>query len=510
VYSDDIRPERQTIRKACPLKSRFILFRLAAVLLGLSVFPLLELACRVIRPETVAPPNAWQQFSGTQPLFELSPDGQHYTVAQNRRQFFAEDQFAAQKPDKGRRVFIFGGSTVQGRPFSIPTSFGTFLKISLQQAAPETQWEVVNCGGISYASYRLLPLMQECLEYQPDLFVVCMGHNEFLEFVTYNRIITAAPAVRQGRHWLDQWRCFQLLRSLFVASPPGVQSAGQQSNSPPAAMLPTEVDALLDYQGGFAEFRRAALHREAIVAAFQANLERMVQLSSGGGVPLLLMLPPSNFSDCPPFKSEFNSTTDLKTQQQVTENLQRARELMAQDVSASLQLLQDTVRMDPAFAFTWYQLGQAQLLASQFDQAKQALQRARDEDVCPLRMTTDLQSVMLNVVQDCDLPFLNVQQFLEDQSRHGILGDLVLVDHIHPSFGSHQKIAFRLVSMVSEILHVPLTSDWQPTAQQAVDQHLQSLDDMYFLKGRRALENLEAWTQGRVDGPVLPESSRAD
>ena len=42
-------------------------------------------------------------------------------------------------------------------------------------------WQVVNCGGVSYASYRLTPILEEVLTYQPDLMIVCTGHNEFLE-----------------------------------------------------------------------------------------------------------------------------------------------------------------------------------------------------------------------------------------------------------------------------------------------------------------------------------------
>ena len=37
---------------------------------------------------------------------------------------------------------------------------------------PTRNWEVINTGGLSYASYRVAALMEQLVEYQPDLFVI--------------------------------------------------------------------------------------------------------------------------------------------------------------------------------------------------------------------------------------------------------------------------------------------------------------------------------------------------
>ena len=47
--------------------------------------------------------------------------------------------------------------------------------------------EIINTGGISYASYRVARLMEELLAYQPDVFVIYTGHNEFLEKRIYHK-----------------------------------------------------------------------------------------------------------------------------------------------------------------------------------------------------------------------------------------------------------------------------------------------------------------------------------
>ena len=48
---------------------------------------------------------------------------------------------------------------------------------------------MINAGGISFASYRVAMLMNELSRYQPDLFIVYSGQNEFLEQRSYGGLI---------------------------------------------------------------------------------------------------------------------------------------------------------------------------------------------------------------------------------------------------------------------------------------------------------------------------------
>jgi len=145
-----------------------------AVVLGLSVFLLVEAACCLLgvgKPDLGDDP--FVGFSKLQPLFVHDPETDQYRIPPARLGFFGEESFSATKPSRTFRIFCLGGSTVQGRPFAKQTSFTTWLELALRQADPDRNWEVVHCGGVSYASYRLVPILQECLRYGPDLFIVC-------------------------------------------------------------------------------------------------------------------------------------------------------------------------------------------------------------------------------------------------------------------------------------------------------------------------------------------------
>ena len=439
------------------------------------------------------------EFAANRPLFVLSEDGQQFRVAQNRRLYFAEESFSATKLPNEYRIFVFGGSTVQGRPFSIPTSFTTFMEIGLNRIAPDVKWEVVNCGGISYASYRVLPIVKECLQYQPDLYIVCSGHNEFLECISYASVKDQG-VLTQSYSWLNQLNSFHLAQNAMECV--GIGTSNRQAEA--TSSLSEEVDAILDHQGGLEAYCRAALNSDTINSAFGNNLKQMIALAESARVPLMLVSPPSNLRDCPPFKSEFSESTSQANRDSITEKLNRAFELLSTDSTAAIQLLKSAIQDDPKFAISWYQLGRALVQANRLDEALIAFKRAQDEDVCPLRMTSALRDTLLLIADGYKIPLLDADKLLSSRSRNGIPGDAVLVDHVHPSFGSHQNIAVALIEMMSASNLVSVSgADWKTAAMADFDVHLQSLNNMYFLSGRRTLETLEVWTQGRGDGPPL-------
>ena len=477
------------------------IFRVLSITLGLSVFAVFEGICRVVGwGSSASLPAAFDEFAAVRPLFQYSDTDRLWQIADNRREFFAADSFAGEKSPTGFRVFVFGGSTVQGRPFSVPTSFASFLEIALHNLNPHIDWEVVNCGGISYASYRLLPIMEECVNHQPDLYIVCTGHNEFLECVTYNEVRQSAAAVKQGYALFSRLNSFRLFAEAFRS---GVENATRPEKRS-TAKLSTEVDAILDHSGGLELYTRSRLQRAQVVTAFADNVQRMVAIASAGNVPLLLIRPPSNLRDCPPFKSQYSDRTDESTQRSIIRDLRSANTDSAAPAGTVVTALTATVQRDRQFALSWYQLGQALLAAGRPDEAKTALQRARDEDVCPLRMTTELELTFHRIARQTQTPILDAHTLLESDCKDGIAGNAVLVDHVHPSFSSNQKIAIAIVRTLLD-LNVIAESDtnWEGAASVDFRKHLQSLDNLYYLKGRRTLETLRAWAAGRAEEPPL-------
>jgi hypothetical protein len=475
-------------------------FRLGAILLALLPLLCVELICRIagwgIADVTVDP---FVGFTAVRPLFQKTADGREYRTAPERLQYFREDRFASAKPPAEFRVFVFGGSTVQGHPFSIETSFPTFLRLILETAQPDRVWEIVNCGGVSYASYRLLPIVTECLAYDPDFIVFCSGQNEFLEDVTYGRQRQVAPLLGPLWSMAEHLQSFRAAVQLVQGRHKAV--AAERTDTRP--LLPTEVQTLLDQDGGLERYHRDDQHAAKVAEHYGSNVRRLAAMCRQHHVPLLVIQPPINLSDCPPFKSEFSAGTSDLQQTELLAGLKRAGQLAADDLPAAVQLAERAVSIDPRYALGWYELGQLLLSASRWEEAGRALQRAVDEDVCPLRMTSPLQRILRETVAATGIEFLDAHALMSAGCRGGIAGEQRLVDHVHPSFRGHEDLAVGIAEwMQSQDLLQTARSDWQQAGRDRCRRGVQELDDAYFLQGRRRLQVLKNWAAGRA---TLPE-----
>ncbi len=259
-------------------------FRVFAVLVGLSPLVGVEAVCRIAGWGKITEiDDPYVGFTEVHPLFVLNDAGDRYEIAASRLEFFRPDWFAAEKGRREFRIFCLGGSTVQGRPYAIETSFTTWLELSLNAADPRRDWQVVNCGGVSYASYRLAPIMHELLAHQPDLFVLYTGHNEFLEDRTYAEVKQTPRPVAQLHSWCSNLRAYNVFRSAALGL------ANSNTRPPRRAQLPAEVDALLDYRDGIADYHREDAWRRRVVAHYQFNLKRMVRIAHEAGIPVMLV-----------------------------------------------------------------------------------------------------------------------------------------------------------------------------------------------------------------------------
>src|SRR5690606_14658222 len=121
-----------------------------------------------------------------------------------------------------------------------------WLELGLKAADPSRDWDVVNCGGVSYASYRLVPILEEVLGYDPDLLVVCTGQNEFLEDRSYAHIKDAPEALAWPQRQISGLRTYNMLRGAFL------NAAGRGDPEPAEgrAEFGPESDAMLDWKGG--------------------------------------------------------------------------------------------------------------------------------------------------------------------------------------------------------------------------------------------------------------------
>ncbi len=466
-----------------------LVFHALAFVVVLSPLVVGELLVRLCVPKAPArPDDPYVTFRDRNRLFVLDATGTRYETATDRLAAFRSQSFAAEKSARTFRIFCLGGSTVQGRPYSVETSFTTWLRLDLEAAQPETNWEVVNVGGISYASYRLVPILRELLAYHPDLFILYTGHNEFLEDRTYGDV-KDVPGVLVRLH-----RAALHLRSYALADAWLAQRRRRRTQT----VLPSQVQTKLDLAAGLDGYRRDPLWRQNVITHFGHNLQTMVRVAREAGVPMILVNPVANLKDCPPFKSEFRAGLSETDRAQIVSLMEQAGALAWMEVYRKITLLERAVALDDQHATLAYLLGTCYARAGRTAKARTWFMRAKEQDTCPLRMLEPMHAILRDIAEREDVGWVDARALLEAQTADGMVGKDWMLDHVHPRISGHQLIADALYRTMAKMGWVQQPADWAAQRDRRWQEHLASLNEAYYAQGAARLKRLEEWSRGRI------------
>jgi lysophospholipase L1-like esterase len=482
---------------------RVVFFHLATFAVVLVPLIVVELVLRLCVP---APPinldDPCVSFSGLRPLFVLDPTGTHFETAKERLLYFRPQSFPASKSPNTFRVFCLGGSTVQGRPYSVETSFTTWLQLNLRAARPGAHFEVVNCGGVSYATYRLLPIMRELLAHEPDLFIIYTGHNEFLEDRTYRRVKRTPRALVRLHQVMLNLRSYSLADQ-FLSSRRAKRAPAAHSSK---TVLPAEVQAMLDLDNGLQSYHRDDAYRRGTIQHFRRNLETMVRMSRRAGVPIILVNPVSNLKDCPPFKSEFRTDLSERKMERIVELWQRARKLDWADAYGKIRLLEQAASLDNRHAGLLYLIGKCYEQIGRSADAKNWFVLAKEEDVCPLRILEPMHNAILEVAAQHHVPLVDVKLLIEQRTEDGVPGEEWLLDHVHLRVEGHQFIADSLYRAMEDMELLSTAQGWRARRDELWQRHLSSLNKAYYVHGIARLKRLHRWSRGPITNPPAHHS----
>jgi len=409
-------------------------------------------------------------FAGSSPLFV--PEGENRLVtADGKLEFFNLQSFPRRKAAGAFRIFCLGGSTTYGRPYTDETSFAGWLRALLPAFDPGRSWEVINAGGISYASYRVARVMEEVAAYEPDLFIVYTGHNEFLEERSYAAVRDLPAPVREASALLARTRTWVVLGAAMRKV--GILSGGDAKRE--RYLLPETVAARLDRSAGLELYRRDDELRRQILRHYRDSLERMVAIARSAGSALVFVTPASNLRSSSPFKSQH-------TDGLAPEILARSGQLLEvgrrwnREAAPALAALDEALALDPRFAALHYERGRALFALNRFPAAKEAFTRARDEDVCPLRALSEMRGILAEVATSTGTRLVDFIALLErdlERSRgHTILGEEDFLDHVHPTIDGHRRLALALADAMRQEGLLPAAAKPSAEALAAVERQV--------------------------------------
>jgi len=299
-------PRRFTIKQ----RLGYALVAVVALLL------LLEGAARVL--EIWWPPRAVDYGLGFDPdsrLFAtLESDPDQLITHPDKRANFLTARFSAKKPEGVVRIVAIGGSSVR----LLEPDFQK-LEAALGDRLGRAV-DIINCGGDSYGSHRLVPIAVEMMGYDPDLVVLYTGHNEFEEI---EQLDLAALNNLVLRKTLSRSALVRAIRDVVAGY--RIESLRDDHN---ARIMGASRPA----------HARAWAHRftaEEIaerMVAFEANLTTILRLCRERGVPIIMgTVPSDHYKPHLPAQDaqRFVRATQRYDNKQWAEGLVIAREVLA-------------------------------------------------------------------------------------------------------------------------------------------------------------------------------------
>jgi lysophospholipase L1-like esterase len=381
--------------------------------------------------------DPYESFVFHRPLFET--DGHELRTNPARTSYFHRQRFPRSKPPGVQRYFAFGGSDTYGwtLPDSGRDTYPAELARRLEARFAPTHFEVINCGGLAYASYRLLGLVEECLEYQPDLMIVMSGHNEFLEPRRYASLREPRSAVSKA--W-DDLRLVRLGRDLGCRLAPLARTFGGSPSGLSVDFVRVEY-MVRDER----EFQETRTH-------YVWNLNRMADRCREHGTPVIFCTSAANLRNWSP------SLLEPGGDPAAADRLRRLAEIRQgyerQQFAETLVRAQAELACDPRIASLHYTAAQCLDALGRTAEAKREYVLARDTDAFPHRALSSFNEAVRALVRERqeqgeDVELFDAEAVFARAAADGIPGNDLFHDQCHPNLEGHRLLAQGLEELIA-------------------------------------------------------------
>ena len=369
------------------------------------------------------------------------------------------DLFLRHKTDSTFRVFVQGASTVVGYPFYQGGSFPRQLKHRLSRTFPDKNIEVVNTGITAVNSYTLWDVTDKIIDQKPDLVIIYAGHNEYYGAlgVGSSASVGSHPALVRSYLKLKNFRFFQLLENGVM----GLMWSDPKNNKSVAETTLMEV---------MAKEQQIPLNSEAYfagIAQFEGNLKRILDKYQRHGIPVMLSTLVANEKDVKPFISD--DLDKKKYVESIEENKPGVYGLAQKNADAAYILGQYYLEKNP-------------------DSAKKYLHLAKELDLLRFRAPERINDVITELAQEYNLPLVDMKGIFESRVPHGIVGDELVAEHVHPNVEGYFVMADAFYEKIKEL---DLLENWEHYIS-----HDEAFDDIPMtqidsIKGKLVVEILK-------------------
>lgn len=416
-----------------------ILFALGAMGLSCVFLAFVELCLRLLGyggfPPTIV--EVGETDGSTLCITDRSGPASYFFANRSKPGSINPFTFRKPKPANTIRVFLAGGSAIKGFPQPMAFAPSAFLEVMLRDVWPDRNVEVINLGTTAVASFPVLGMVREAIEYEPDLVVVYSGHNEF-----YGAYGVASLHSAGSRPWaiaLNRWA-----RGLALVQGVDRLIGGGPVDQPEKTLM--EIVIGEDFLGAD-DPRRAAAARNLGV-----HVGAMIDLCRERGIPIIVCTLPSAERNLAPLGTDDLSALSESQRGRLTAALDRAEDVLESNPSAAEDHLRTVLELHPHHARAHYLLGHAQFAMKQFEEASASFQRAIDVDPMPWRApSASVAAIRQAAIDHSGAVLCDVQAAFRAASVGGCIDGALMDDHVHPSLAGEALLARTIVEAMTRL-----------------------------------------------------------
>jgi tetratricopeptide (TPR) repeat protein len=381
---------------------RKILFVFILISIPFIVISLVEFSLRLIHSGNDL--SLFQESNHNKGYYEINRSvGKRY-FTKLPATYSMNDLFLIEKPDSCYRIFILGGSTAQGFPYQSGVSLGRILNYRLQDAFPNKLIEVVNLAMVATNSYTQADFIDEILLKEPDAILIYAGHNEYYGALGVGSVENGGNVrwIKRLNLKLVHLRTYQLLQRIIFKSFKAF--SGDLTDNPTATIMEHIVkEKAIEY--GSEMFYDG-------IEQFKINMEEILSKAQKKKIPVLIGEVVSNVRDIKPFKS----------------------------VSSVRFPLADSI----------YSLAQSYDSMFLYKQARELYNKAKDLDGIRFRAPEELNDAIRELGEKYNIPVVPVMSVFESNSPDGIIGNHLMLEHLHPNIDGYFMLADAYFNAIKE------------------------------------------------------------
>jgi tetratricopeptide (TPR) repeat protein len=308
----------------------------------------------------------------------------------------ANDIFLKKKAANTFRIFVMGSSTVIGFPYDKNLMFTRILDQRLQDAFPGKQIEVVNTAITAINSYTLLDFIDQILDKEPDAILIYAGQNEYYGAfgVGSNETMSKYSSLTMLHLKLKRFRFYQLMSNSIQSISRAVQGTTTAPKVRGTLMkrIVNKKDIVLggkDYTTGIDQYRK--------------NLGKILKKAEQKHVPVFIADLVTNVKDLAPFGS-----------------------IASPGQKSAAEVYQMAVQSEKT---------------GDFKTAKELYYKAKDLDCVRFRAPSEINNIIRESAKKYNALFVPMLSAFEAKSPHELVGNNLLVEHVHPNIAGYFLMA---------------------------------------------------------------------